>query len=138
VSAASAKGSPHFRRGHLPAIGEIKLVKEKGGLAEITVPVHYTQALSGNPTGLETAEVSLHIARKVKARRAVGATLTRTITTRWSGPASSSTTSGSIARRPDGCSAAPPRNAANSCGWTSATGSRRGAAPSRCTRRTPR
>jgi hypothetical protein len=78
TGAAAARGAPRFHRGHLPAIGEIRLVKEKGGLAEIAVPVHYTRALSGGPAGLETAEVTLRIAGKVKARRAVGATLTRT------------------------------------------------------------
>jgi hypothetical protein len=78
VSAASAQGSSHFRRGHLPAIGEIKLAKQKGDRVEIVAPVTYTQALSGHPTGLESAEVTLHIARQVKHRRAVGITLTRT------------------------------------------------------------
>jgi hypothetical protein len=78
ASAASAQGAPQFRRGHLPAIGEIKLTKTKSGLAEITVPVHYTKALKGGGAGLESAEVTLHVAGKVKADRAVGDSLTRT------------------------------------------------------------
>jgi hypothetical protein len=78
VSAASAQGSAHFRRGHLPAIGEIKLEKKKGGRLEVLAPVTYTRALSGRSTGLESAEVTLHIARQVKHRRAIGITLTRT------------------------------------------------------------
>jgi hypothetical protein len=78
ATGASAKGSPQFRRGHLPAIGEIKLAKQKGGRAEIVVPVTYTRALSGHPSGLESSEVTLHIARKVEGRSAVGVTLTRT------------------------------------------------------------
>jgi len=77
VGSAAAKGSPHFKRGHLPSIGEIKLLKKNGGRAVITVPVAYTQALSGSPAGLESAEVTLHIARKLKRRHAVGVTLTR-------------------------------------------------------------
>lgn len=78
AGAATAKSAPRFHRGHLPSIGEIKLTKTKHGLAEITVPVHYTQALAGKPTGLETAEVTLHLASKVKSGRAVGETFTRT------------------------------------------------------------
>ena len=77
ATAASAKGV-QFHRGHLPAIGEIKLVKEKGGRAVITVPVTYTQALRpGNATGLESSEVTLAIARKVKGGQATGVTLTQ-------------------------------------------------------------
>jgi hypothetical protein len=78
VSAASAQGPSHFRRGHLPAIGEIKLAKERGGRAEIVVPVTYTRALSGRAAGLESAEVTLHIARRLRQRSAVGETLSRT------------------------------------------------------------
>jgi hypothetical protein len=78
ATAASAQGSPLFRRGHLPVIGEIKLEKKKGGRVEILAPVTYTRALSGHATGLESAEVTLHIARQVKHRRAVGMTLKRT------------------------------------------------------------
>jgi hypothetical protein len=78
ASAAAAKGAPRFHRGHLPAIGEIKLTTTKHGLAEITVPVHYTQALAGRATGLETAEVTLHLAGKLKSGRAIGETFTRT------------------------------------------------------------
>lgn len=74
--AASAKGSPRFHRGHLPAIGEIKLIKGKGGRAEVTVPVTYTQALSGHPVGLESTEVTLHVAGGLKDGRAVGGRLT--------------------------------------------------------------
>jgi hypothetical protein len=78
ASAATAKGAPHFHRGHLPAIGEIKLVKTKGGRAEVTVPITYTQALSpGHPKGLESSEVTLAIARKIKAGHATGVTFTR-------------------------------------------------------------
>lgn len=69
---ASAKGAPRFHRGHLPAIGEIKLVKAKGGRAEVTVPVTYTQALSGHPDGLESSEVTLYVADGLKGGRAVG------------------------------------------------------------------
>src|SRR5689334_12012910 len=39
AGAASAKAAPRFHRGHLPAIGEIKLVKERHGLVKVTVPV---------------------------------------------------------------------------------------------------
>lgn len=73
ASAATAKGAPQFHRGHLPAIGEIKLVKDKGGRAEVTVPVTYTQALTpGHPAGLESAEVALYVAQKLKGGRAAG------------------------------------------------------------------
>ena len=78
ANTASAKGAPHLRRGHLPAIGEIKLTKTKGGRAEISVPVHYTQALAGKATDLESAEVTLQLANKVKSGRAVGEAFTRT------------------------------------------------------------
>ena len=72
ASTASAKGV-RFHRGHLPAIGEIKLVKTKGGRAEITVPVTYTQALRpGHPAGLESSEVTLYVAGGLKGGRAVG------------------------------------------------------------------
>jgi hypothetical protein len=77
AGAASAQGSPQFRRGHLPAIGEIKLVKAKGSGAEVTVPVTYTQALSGHPVGLETSEVILYVAAGLKGGRAVGGKFTR-------------------------------------------------------------
>jgi hypothetical protein len=77
AGAASAKGSPQFRRGHLPAIGEIKLIKAKGGRAEVTVPVTYTQALSGHPVGLESSEVALYVAGGLKGGRAVGGKFTR-------------------------------------------------------------
>lgn len=72
AGAASAEGSPDFRRGHLPAIGEIKLAKVKGGRAEVSVPVTYTQALSGHPKGLESSEVTLFVAAGLKDGRAVG------------------------------------------------------------------
>jgi hypothetical protein len=72
AGAASAKSAPRFHRGHLPAIGEIKLVKTKGGRAEVAVPVTYTQALSGHPVGLESAEVTLYVADRLQGRRAVG------------------------------------------------------------------
>jgi hypothetical protein len=71
-SAASAVSAPRFHRGHLPSIGEIKLVKAKGGRAEITVPVTYTQALSGHPVGLEASEVTLYVAEGLKGGHAVG------------------------------------------------------------------
>src|SRR5882757_6060704 len=72
ASTASAKGV-RFHRGHLPAIGEIKLVKTKGGRAEITVPITYTQALRpGHPAGLESSEVTLYVAGGLKGGRAVG------------------------------------------------------------------
>ncbi|HVW46443.1 MAG TPA: hypothetical protein VHA76_05275 [Solirubrobacterales bacterium] len=77
AGSAAAASSPHFRRGHLPSIGEIKLVRTKSGHAVVTVPVAYTQALSGSPAGLESSEVTLHVARKVKHGRAVGVTYTR-------------------------------------------------------------
>ena len=69
---ASAKGSPRFHRGHLPAIGEIELAKAKGGHAEVSVPITYTQALSGHPKGLESSEVTLFVAAGLKDGRAVG------------------------------------------------------------------
>jgi len=72
AGAASAKGSPDFRRGHLPSIGEIKLAKVKGGRAEVSVPVTYTQALSGHPKGLESSEVTLFVAAGLKDGRAAG------------------------------------------------------------------
>src|ERR1700712_1648151 len=73
ASGAAAKGPPQFHRGHLPSIGEIKLVKTKGGRAEVTVPVTYTQALRpGHAAGLESSEVTLYIAGGLKGRRAVG------------------------------------------------------------------
>jgi hypothetical protein len=72
AGAASAKASPQFRRGHLPAIGEIGLVKAKGGRAEVTVPVTYTQALAGGPAGLESSEVALYVAAGMKGGRAAG------------------------------------------------------------------
>lgn len=85
AGAASAK-RPHLRSGHLPAIGAIELIETKGGRATITVPVAYTQALSGRPAaGLESAEVTLRIGRVVKRRRAVGVKLTRTHRHRISG-----------------------------------------------------
>jgi hypothetical protein len=72
ATAASAKGV-QFHRGHLPAIGEIKLVKAKGGQAEVTVHVTYTQALRpGHPAGLESSEVTLFVADGLKGGRAVG------------------------------------------------------------------
>lgn len=74
---ATAAGSPHFRRGHLPSIGEIKLLKTGHGRAVVTVPIAYTQALSGSPVGLESAEVTLHIARRMKHGRPVGVTYAR-------------------------------------------------------------
>jgi hypothetical protein len=77
AGSAAAKDPHHLRRGHLPSIGEISLHKTKGGLAVVTVPIAYTKALSGSPSGLESAEVTLHIARKVKHGRAVGVTYTR-------------------------------------------------------------
>lgn len=72
ASAATAKTTPRFHRGHLPAIGEIKLVKKQGGRAEVTVPVTYTQALSGHPVGLESSEVTLYVADRLQEGRAVG------------------------------------------------------------------
>jgi hypothetical protein len=72
AGAASAKDSPRFHRGHLPAIGEIELAKVKGGRAEVTVPITYTQALSGHPKGLESSEVVLYVAAGLKDGRAVG------------------------------------------------------------------
>ncbi len=77
TGAASAKGSPQFRRGHLPAIGEIKLAEPKGGRAEVSVPVTYTRALSGHAAGLETSEVALYVAAGLKDGRAVGGRFTR-------------------------------------------------------------
>ena len=78
AGAASAKAAPRFHRGHLPAIGEIELVKTKGGRAEVTVPVTYTQALTpGHPAGLESSEVTLAIAHKIKASQATGVTFRR-------------------------------------------------------------
>ena len=45
---------------------------------QITVPVTYTQALRpGHPAGLESSEVTLAIARKIKAGHAAGVALTR-------------------------------------------------------------
>ncbi|MBS1842829.1 MAG: hypothetical protein JST53_00285 [Actinobacteria bacterium] len=73
---AAARETHRFHRGHLPSIGQIKLVK-KHGRAVITVPVAYTQALSGKSSGLESAEVTLHIASRIKHRRAFGVTATR-------------------------------------------------------------
>lgn len=78
AGAASAAGSPHLRRGHLPAIGEIKLVKKPGGRAVVTVPITYTKAMSGGAAGLEFTEVTLHVAAKLRHGRAVGTRLTRT------------------------------------------------------------
>lgn len=72
ASAATAKTAPRFHRGHLPAIGEIKLVKQQGGRAEVTVPVTYTQALSGHPVGLESSEVTLYVADRLQGGRATG------------------------------------------------------------------
>ena len=77
ASAAAPKGKQHFRRGHLPAIGEIKLTKKPDGRAEVTVPVAYTKALPGHRAGLESAEVRLHIARRLKHGRPVGVAYTR-------------------------------------------------------------
>jgi hypothetical protein len=78
ATAASAKGAPRFHRGHLPAIGEIKLVKAKGGRAEVTVPVTYTQALRpGHPAGLESSEVTLYVAGGLKGGRATGSKFRR-------------------------------------------------------------
>jgi hypothetical protein len=72
ASAATTAGAPHFHRGHLPAVGEIKLVKTKDGRAEVTVPVTYTQALSGHPRGLESSEVTLYVADGLQGHRAIG------------------------------------------------------------------
>jgi hypothetical protein len=72
ASAATAKTPPRFHRGHLPAIGEIKLLKKKGGHAVVSVPITYTQALSGHPVGLESSEVTLYVADRLQAGRAVG------------------------------------------------------------------
>lgn len=77
AGAAAAKDAPHFRRGHLPAIGEITLTAGKGGHAVVSVPVTYTQALSGHPTGLESSEVALFVAAGLKDGRATGVRLTR-------------------------------------------------------------
>ncbi len=77
AGAATAKGAPRFHRGHLPAIGEIKLAKTKGGRAEVTVPVTYTQALSGHPAGLESSEVSLYVADRLQGGRATGSRFRR-------------------------------------------------------------
>src|SRR6185312_7330407 len=77
-SAASAKGAPLFHRGHLPAIGEIKLVKKPGGGAVVTVPVTYTKAISPDTPGLEFTEVTLTVARELKHGRALGIELRRT------------------------------------------------------------
>jgi hypothetical protein len=72
TASAAVEGSPRFHRGHLPAIGEIKLTKAKNGHAVVTVPVTYTQALSGDPVGLESSEVTLYVARKLKHGHAAG------------------------------------------------------------------
>jgi hypothetical protein len=78
ASAATAKGPPRFHRGHLPAIGEIKLVKKEGGGAIVTAPVTYTKAISPDTPGLEFSEVTLIVAGKVKHGHAVGTQLRRT------------------------------------------------------------
>lgn len=78
AGSAAAKSSPHFRRGRLPAIGEIRLVKKPGGRAVVTVPVTYTKAIGGSATGLEFAEVTLKVASKLKHGRAAGTKLSRT------------------------------------------------------------
>jgi hypothetical protein len=72
ASAATAKTAPRFHRGHLPAIGEIKLAKTQGGRAEVSVPVTYTQALTGHPVGLESSEVTLYVADRLQGGRAIG------------------------------------------------------------------
>jgi hypothetical protein len=77
ASAATAKTAPRFHRGHLPAIGEIKLIKKQGGRAVVSVPITYTQALSGHPVGLESSEVTLYVADRLQGGRATGARFRR-------------------------------------------------------------
>ncbi|HVT00540.1 MAG TPA: hypothetical protein VHE08_08500 [Solirubrobacterales bacterium] len=69
---ASAKVTPKFHRGGLPSIGEITLRKMARGKAQVTVPVTYTKALSGPPSGLESSVVTLHLAARTKRGRPVG------------------------------------------------------------------
>src|ERR1700759_2554822 len=72
IAPAIAEAPPRSHRGHLPAIGEITLAKTRGGRAEVSVPVTYTQALSGHPVGLESSEVTLYVADRVEGGRATG------------------------------------------------------------------
>lgn len=78
TSLAAAKGPPGFHRGHLPAIGQIKLGKTRHGLAEITVPVTYTKAISSRGVGLESSEVTLRVGRRLLRGSALGETAVRT------------------------------------------------------------
>jgi hypothetical protein len=105
ASAALAQGSPHFQRGHLPVIGEIKLEKKASGRIEISAPITYTQALSGGAPGLESSLVVLKIAAKLKHGRPVGQEFWRGHSGRITAPAPapSSSASCSIPRAPSGC-----------------------------------
>jgi hypothetical protein len=78
ASAATAKRAPQFRRGHLPAIGEIKLLPKPHGGAVVTVPVTYTKATSPDTPGLEFSEATLTVAGRLRHGRAVGTELRRT------------------------------------------------------------
>jgi hypothetical protein len=78
ATAAAAKGSARFHRGHLPAIGEIALAKTQRGLVAISVPVTYTKAVAGRDRGLETSEVTLHVARKLTPAGTSGLVAERT------------------------------------------------------------
>ncbi len=78
AAAAPAQGPPRFHRGHLPAIGQIELAKTARGRVAVSVPVTYTKAISGRAAGLETAEVTLHVARSLVGRSPVGVAVQRT------------------------------------------------------------
>jgi len=74
---AQAKPGPKFHRGGLPSIGEISLAKTAGGRVEISVPVTYTKALSGGPSGLESSRVTLRVAAKARNGRQTGTAFER-------------------------------------------------------------